>query len=48
MKHGVHQVSVLGPVLFSIYVSPLGHIVCSYEINFRYYTDDNVGACKGR
>jgi hypothetical protein len=32
--------SVLGPILFLLYTSPIGDIVRGYDINFHLYADD--------
>jgi len=38
---GVQQYSVLGPILYKIYVSPIASIVSSHDVNQQQYADDS-------
>ena len=40
IKYGVPQGTVLGPLFFTLYSTPVADIIIKHELNFMMYSDD--------
>ena len=41
LKYGVLQGSALGPILFTMYMTPLGNIIRKHGLSFHLYANDS-------
>lgn len=40
LSTGAPQGLILGPVMFALYMLPLGQLITGHNIHFHFYTDD--------